>query len=445
MPTLLITCLGTRGDVQPFLAIGLSVIKRFPNTKVVFAAHPEFESFILSFSPGFGFTSLTPSLINLLKNSDDGKTIKKSKNPFALFRALKSLNDRMIRGWYQQLLAICDEHLPDLVILPTIGLVSDLQAVLQKKGIPYLVVHTIPAQPTRAFAPPTAAAGFSAPFGWLNWLMWNLSSYIAYHLAFKTSINQARAVLGIEPRQCTLGAQVDQEQPLCIYVYSGSLIPRPIDWSINHQIVGPLNLPVVVEPIPALLMHFIATCDSKKVPILYIGLGSMLEVIFDDTQAIQRVLNTLAQGAFQAIEKIGLGVILHAKPSVDGFSIEHPNLFVLDQPVAHTTLFPRVAAVCHHGGMGTTHAGLLAGKPSLVLPCGPTSDQPFWADVIYRQKLGPKGFLIDQLTKQRFADAIQALFRGLNEFQSNAQTMAQKMIQEPGLSQVNHFLESYLH
>lgn len=76
---------------------------------------------------------------------------------------------------------------------------------------------------------------------------------------------------------------------------------------------------------------------------------------------------------------------------------------MIDQ-APHDWLFPRVSAVVHHGGAGTTAAGLRAGRPSIICPF--FGDQPFWADRIHALGAGPRPLPQSRLTANGLAEAI---------------------------------------
>jgi UDP:flavonoid glycosyltransferase YjiC (YdhE family) len=85
-----------------------------------------------------------------------------------------------------------------------------------------------------------------------------------------------------------------------------------------------------------------------------------------------------------------------------------PNIFMLgDCP--HDWLFERVSCIVHHGGAGTTAAGIAAGKPTVVVPF--FGDQPFWGDMIYRSGAGPRPIPFKVLSAAALADAITAALK----------------------------------
>jgi UDP:flavonoid glycosyltransferase YjiC (YdhE family) len=80
------------------------------------------------------------------------------------------------------------------------------------------------------------------------------------------------------------------------------------------------------------------------------------------------------------------------------------HVFQIDA-VPHDWLFPRMAAIVHHGGAGTTAAGLRSGAPSISVPF--FADQPFWARRVFELGVGPKPIPQKQLTAERLAEAIR--------------------------------------
>jgi sterol 3beta-glucosyltransferase len=76
------------------------------------------------------------------------------------------------------------------------------------------------------------------------------------------------------------------------------------------------------------------------------------------------------------------------------------------EAASHAWLFHRVAAVVHHGGAGTTAAGLLAARPTIVCPF--QGDQHFWGAAVHRAGAGPEPLPAKKLTPERFASALRA-------------------------------------
>ena len=129
-------------------------------------------------------------------------------------------------------------------------------------------------------------------------------------------------------------------------------------------------------------------------PPVYVGFGSMSNRKPEETADL--VLQALARTQQRAIILSGWSG-LH-KADLPG------SVFMLDS-IPFSWLFPRVAAIVHHGGAGTTAAGLRAGVPSVVIPF--FGDQPFWGQRIAELGVGPAPIPRRKLTVERLAQAIQ--------------------------------------
>jgi sterol 3beta-glucosyltransferase len=442
----LLICIGTRGDVQPFLALGLSLMTQYPDSKVILGAHPEFEEFIQSFHSQFQFTPILPSFIDLLKSSSDGKILSTSQNPFKVFPAIKSMNKALFHGWADSIYGACKQHGPSLLILHMLAYFTSISTVIKRDfNVPCMILNTVPTYPTAEFAPPTAGVGQSMHLNVLNRLLWIVSSKLAYQWLFRDICNEVLQRYVHLPRQRDFCIEMDEDNVPNLYVYSSCLLKRPKDWPWNHQVAGYLDIRQFdkshLEPIPIELGQFISTATSHFTPLIYISLGSMLNVIFPTKEKVFSVLKDLMLGVKRASKTMFISAIIHIvcgnenqvtkeelMPLIEGDS----NIYILDRPVAHSLLFQHVQCIVHHGGMGTTHAALLAAVPSIILPCGPTSDQPFWADVIVRKKLGPKGFLIKDLSPKRFANCIEKAMDSLHVYTFNARRVSEGMHAENG-------------
>jgi sterol 3beta-glucosyltransferase len=101
--------------------------------------------------------------------------------------------------------------------------------------------------------------------------------------------------------------------------------------------------------------------------------------------------------------------------------------------VAHDWLFPRMAAVVHHAGAGTTAAGLRAGVPAVAVPV--LADQPFWAARLHRLGAAPRPLPLPELTAGRLASTLsQAL--GNPRHRARAEAMAGRLSAEDGTARI---------
>ena len=119
------------------------------------------------------------------------------------------------------------------------------------------------------------------------------------------------------------------------------------------------------------------------------------------------------------------------------------DIFFLHSAVSHRALLPQVALAVHHGGAGTTHATVAAGKPAVVVPCVPASDQPFWADLVGRRGLGPVPYLpVARLTAPRLCGAMLSALQRLDELTANCEAAAARMQREDGVEHAAAIIEA---
>ncbi|HYD61542.1 MAG TPA: glycosyltransferase [Noviherbaspirillum sp.] len=225
-------------------------------------------------------------------------------------------------------------------------------SVAEHKGIPAIGLGLFPISPTVEFSSP-----FVPPFpmpGWCNKLSHQIINGIHWRM-FRGPTNLARArVLELGPKR-----HMWRGYPI-LYGVSRHLVPTPRDWPTEWRVCGPWLHTASDWTPPSGLRDFLADGPTP----LYIGFGSM--VGFDR----DRMMNTIvdAIGARRVVFYPGWS-------GIDTSSLPSNFFAVNDTP--HSWLFPRVSAVMHHGGAGTTHAAALAGTPSIVVPF--IWDQAFWA------------------------------------------------------------------
>lgn len=176
---------------------------------------------------------------------------------------------------------------------------------------------------------------------------------------------------------------------------SASLLPKPADWQSNVVVSGYLfDTSKKSYTPPISLLRFL----EAGPPPVYIGFGS---IVVDDPGLLTRVV-------VEAVERLGQRAIISAGWSSLGQSADlastSPDVFVLYESCPHDWLFSQVSCVVHHGGAGTTAAGLRAGRPTVIVPF--FGDQFFWADIVYRAGAGPHPIPYRTLTAIGLAEAM---------------------------------------
>ena len=130
-------------------------------------------------------------------------------------------------------------------------------------------------------------------------------------------------------------------------------------------------------------------------PPVYIGFGS---IVVDDPDAMTKMI-------FEAVKISGIRALVSkgwGGLGADALGVPE-GVFMLGN-VPHDWLFQHVSAVVHHGGAGTTAAGIATGKPTVVVPF--FGDQPFWGAMVARAGAGPLPIPYKQLTAEKLAAAI---------------------------------------
>jgi sterol 3beta-glucosyltransferase len=212
-----------------------------------------------------------------------------------------------------------------------------------------------------------------------------------------------------------------------VYGFSPAVIPKPADWRNTH-VTGYWFLDELPDWIPpAALLDFL----KRGEPPVYIGFGSMGS----------RDPEATADLVLQAIERTGQRAILQS--GWGGLSkMDLPdNVFLVDS-VPHSWLFSRVAAVVHHGGAGTTAAGLRAGVPNIVIPF--FGDQPFWGRRVAELGVGPAPIPRKQLTVDRLTAAIYQAVHD-RAMQKCAADLGAKIQAEDGIGNVVEIVQEIAH
>lgn len=199
------------------------------------------------------------------------------------------------------------------------------------------------------------------------------------------------------------------------YLWSQSLIPKPADWGMHVDIAGFSFLPLASSYTPpADMVAFL----EKGPPPVYVGFGS---IVVDDPEALTRMI-------LQAVKLAGVRAMVSKGWSGMGGNDDIPDDVYLVGNCPHDWLFQRVSAVVHHGGAGTTAAGIAAGRPTVVVPF--FGDQPFWGQMVARSGAGPEPVAFKQLTAEILAASITFALRP--EVQVAAQKMAANIAAEDG-------------
>jgi sterol 3beta-glucosyltransferase len=198
--------------------------------------------------------------------------------------------------------------------------------------------------------------------------------------------------------------------------YSPQVVPVPDDYPPHVHVTGYwfLDHDPNWQPDPALL----AFLDAGPAPI-YIGFGSVSA----------RNARKRTQHVLDAARVTGQRVVFASGWAALDTADFPANVFAL-KSVPHDWLFPRMKAVAHHGGAGTTAAGLRAGKPAIICPF--LGDQPFWGKRVYDLGVGPQPIPQGKITAECWAEAITQVAQDAG-MQQRAAELGVKIRAEAGI------------
>jgi len=411
---------GTRGDVQPAIALALGISRS--GLPVRLAAPPAYQVWIEGYGLPFAPIESNPSDLLTRPGAQstltyDGRPLHNLRASLSYIKEARPLYASMLESAWQASRDACAL----LISLPTIWGVHFAEAL----NIPCLGAFLQPVTPTRDF--PAPVFPFPSNLGG----MFNCWTYSAAGLAtwlpWNKIYNRFRSdTLGLQPLHWS------GPRPLpfgvlnaMLYGFSPLLVPPRGDWTGPVHVTGFWNLPSQsFTPSPALHNFLLSGA-----PPVYIGFGS--PGVLSPNDILDTLLDAIETARVRALIALA-GVTPKNLPG---------NVHLLQESVPHEWLFPRMAGLIHHGGAGTTAAGLLAGKPSLILPLA--TDQFFWGQRIWEQGLGPAPITRSQLTAQRLGKAIQDLVYN-QEMQMNARACGQALRVEDGVGQAVHILRQYI-
>ncbi|MDM8518028.1 glycosyltransferase [Desulfobacterales bacterium HSG16] len=235
---------------------------------------------------------------------------------------------------------------------------------------------------------------------------------------------------GLSPRSPGLRMRLPDGRPIpALYGFSRHIIPPPKDWDETATVTGYwfLNEAEHLHP-PGALTDFLSSGE----PPIYFGFGSIFGR--DPELVTQIILEAVRRTGVRAILARGWGG-LESTPLAQSESV----MFIEAAP--HSWLFPQVSAVVHHGGCGTTSAGLLAGKPSIICPF--FGDQPFWGSHIERLGVGPSPIPQKKLTVERLCHAIDVVMND-STMRRNAAALGKRLRKENGTSNAVEFITRWM-
>jgi sterol 3beta-glucosyltransferase len=295
-------------------------------------------------------------------------------------------------------------------------LVAGLAAFVGFSAAEYLGARAIGA----GMIPITPTAAFPSPFLPPKWVPRRLNRvshrFVNAMLwkAFRNKTNAARALFKLPPRNA-----VWTERPM-MYGVSPNLLPPPADWPSNAHLCGQWLARSPGWMPPPALANFLTAGEAP----IYIGFGSMTG--FDKSRLLDALIKAMT----------GRRAVFH--PGWSGIDPKVlPDNFLVIGDTPHDWLFPRTAAVIHHGGSGTSHSAARAGVPSIVTPFA--GDQFFWAERLRLAGVAPAAVDGRRPKAEAFASALD--FAAAARVRNRARMLGETMRAENGIGNAVVVLE----
>lgn len=404
--------IGTQGDVQPYLALAIALKAR--GYSVVLGASEDFQGMIEGH--GIEFQSLGASIQSFLQQSRFENAMSQSmliNGPSLLRQGQQIVDIAARRAW-----TMCQGA--DAIILnmnTSFGI--DIAEALR---IPAIMSALQPLNSTSEF--PLCMYYVGSDFG----KAFNRLTYTAMtvqQIYYNLPRNKLRReLMGLDARLMGgLFRNTDGSPLTTLYAYSAVVSPRPRDWPKTAIVTGYWSLHDRSnwQPSP----EFQAFLAKGEAPV-YIGFGSMPFGAQRNTQILKDAVRAWG----------GRAVVARGWGGIDPSDLPE-NIFAIEK-APHDKLFKYVSAVVHHGGAGTTSAGLHLGRPTFVVP--QAVDQPYWGRRVYELGCGPKPVRLRKLTPEILAEALKDLSSNVS-YRHRAAAIAEELKAEDGTGKAIRVIE----
>lgn len=346
----LLSSIGSRGDVQPLVALALEL--RTLGHRARLCVAPNFKEWIESY--GLECAPIGPDLKKLTGGSVPGKPVMPPAEQ------MQQMAEQMVRGQFQ----VIGEAARDCDLIVAAGALQiATRSIAEVQKIPYVFAAYCPAiLPSSHYPPPKTGGHYAYTLPESENLQLWANNEEDFH-RFRATLNEERANIGlgavtnVQNYMFTERPWLAADAALApVFPFAGMQVVQTGAWMISEQ-----------TELPDELEHFLAA----GAPPIYLGFGSM------------RASDQTGRIMVEAARSLGLRSILsQGWANLTPIDLGNDCLSIGD--VNHEKLFPRVAAIVHHGGAGTTTTAALAGRAQVIIPHN--YDQFYWA---YRiQQLG---------------------------------------------------------
>jgi UDP:flavonoid glycosyltransferase YjiC (YdhE family) len=400
--------LGTRGDIEPFLAIAEKLDKK--GHKVVCAFPIQFRKLVDESK--YEFYGLSEKFLELIEGEKtkillggNGNIFQKTRAIIWMIKVSQSMQKEVITQQHD----LIELKQPDIIVYNQ----KCLYPIIWGIKHPNKTTLLSPLPCTIHETENHASLGMGGDLGaFLNKLTYRFSNFFLFQ-TIKSSTKRYHKQLGIKLSYLTIKKHILQKEEM-VYTISPGLFPKPTDWPNNVSIVGYYEKEVNLDWKPSReLENFI----EKHEKILFIAFGSMTNP--NPERKTKNILSVLKKHKIPAIINTASGGLIKVK--------DYPDHVLFLNTVPYSWILPKMYAAVHHGGSGTTHTAIKYGCASMIIPH--ILDQHIWNDILPGLKVGPKGMSIKKFSEHQFEKRVLDLLNN-KEYKKNAVKIGNKIINE---------------
>jgi sterol 3beta-glucosyltransferase len=391
---------GTWGDVRPSIALGLALKEAGYGVRLIVTE--DFAEWVKD--TGLDIHLLPFNQFEIMKQ------VSSKTNPLKVVLAVNQEIAPVLLRAGRDLLTVAEHTDAFLVDEWLLGIASGIAEVHKLKLVnlakqPRIKTHTMPISTMPALPD---MAPFRESY---NWLSYDLARYLRWFSYVRKGNSLRKTHLKLAPLSLREYLNLLDRTP-SITLISRCVVPRPADWQAHHHLTGFLFYEDDHWRPPTKLEDFIQAGEAP----VYIGFGSMHDDRPDETTRL----------ILEALERTHQRAVLYKGWANLGQTNLPDSVYLLDY-APHSWLFPRMAAVVHHAGAGTSAAALRAGVPSVPIPH--SGDQPFWARRLYKIGAGTKPLPRSRLNAVDLAERITSAVQD-SQLRSRAAELGARVARE---------------
>ncbi len=417
---IVILAIGSRGDVQPYVALGNGLHET--GHSVTLATHEQYSKMIDG--KGIHFAPIGGNAKHMLESQSGQAWLCSGFNPIEFTRQFMNILAPVRKDLLNKSLSACQNA--EAIVYSTLSFPA--YHVAEALDVPCFYAPLQPMSRTHEIPFIQIAGTFNLGKA-VNWWTHIITEQLFWQ-PLRHDVNTWRVKqLGL-PRESFFGpfGKVHKKEFPFLYGFSESVFPKPRDWPAWHHITGYWHLHSRKKWNPdKKLADFL---ERGPAPV-YVGFGSM--VVHDNPdEMVKLVLRAVKKNRQRVIIQRGWNH-WHTNDLPDwAFSLEY---------APHDWLFPQMSTLVHHGGAGTTAAGLRAGVPAVVVPF--FADQPFWGWRVAALGCGPKPIPLNKLSMERLAYAIKIATTD-EDMKTCAAAIGSKLRNENGIANAVRIINRYL-